>query len=114
MLSVLFSDSSVLFFFFFVIIRIVFIVILTAEHRIEPNRLVRFNGLSCTCILKNGTILFCGLAVFGIVGYKYGLSYGEVLDNNVRYTKEINIVCHLLDSMPQDIDTPTLRASPKI
>jgi hypothetical protein len=71
-------DSSVLFFFFFIII-IVFILIFTTEHRSEPNGLVIFSGLAYRCILKSGKILFCGLAVFGIVCNKYGLTYGEVL-----------------------------------
>jgi hypothetical protein len=94
----MFVDFSVLFLFFFIIIIIiiVFILIFTTEHRSEPNRLVIFSGLACRCILKSGKILFCGLAVFGIVCNKYGLTYGEVLENNVRYTKEINIVSYPL------------------
>ena len=92
--SVMFVDSSVLFFFFIIII--VFILIFTTEHKSEPNRLVIFSGLACRCILKSGKILFCGPAVFGIICKKYGLTYGEVLENNVRYTMEINIVSYPL------------------
>jgi hypothetical protein len=85
-LSVMSVDSSVLFFFFIIII--VFILIFTIKHSSEPDKLVIFSGIASRC----GKVLFCGLALFGIVCNKYGLTYGEVLENNVRYTKEINSV----------------------